>query len=147
MTPAGIVQSYLDEVGAAVLSGDWDAYVCRVVLPFVLTTQAAIITVHTEKDLRAGFDDFHQTLRARRITDYVRLVESATMTPDRQMTGRYSSHLVAGDHRIIDPYTSDITLRLVGNLWRATAISNSLTNSRWPLLTPSVDHSIKGSEK
>ena len=146
MTPAAIVQSYLDDVGAAVLAGDWDAYACRVVLPFQLTTLTAELVVRTEKDLRAGFDDFHLMLCAQRITDYVRLVESAAMTADQLLTGRYTSHLVAGDRRMIEPYASDITLRLVGNLWRATAISNSLINSRWPLLTPSTDRSIKGPE-
>lgn len=145
MTPAEILQSYLDDVGAAVLTGDWDAYQARVLLPFQLSTQTATLTVSTTTDLRAGFDDFHQMLRIQRVTDYVRIVDRADLMPDGQISGHYRSHLMAGGHRMMPPFKSEITLRLVGNLWRATAITNELTNSRWPILTPSLDRSSKGS--
>lgn len=144
MTPAAILQSYLDDVGAAVLAGDWESYESRVALPFQLTTQTAVMIVSNTKDLRAGFDDFHHMLRSQRVTDYVRIADRAEKLADGRMSGRYTSHLVAGTQRILPPFKSDITLRLVGNLWRATAITNELTNSRWPMLTPSLDRSSKG---
>jgi hypothetical protein len=138
MTESDILQDYLDRIATAVLTGDWATYEAGVVLPFHLVTHAANITVATQDDLRAGFDAFHQTLQIQRVTDFIRLVETAKLLDKDLISGRYVTHLMAGSHRIIPPYTSQITLRRQDGIWRAASITNALANSRWPLLMPSV---------
>ncbi len=129
-----ILQTYLDTISAAVMANDWATYRAGVIMPFHLVTHTANITVSTEKDLRAGFDTFRQTLELQRVTDFIRLVESAKQVDQDLITGRYTTHLMSGGHRLLDPYTSQITLRRQDNIWRAASITNALANSRWPLL-------------
>jgi hypothetical protein len=89
--------------------------------------------VSTEETLREGFDTFRGLLKSQRVTDYIRLVESAE-APDRDLiSARYVTHLIAGSLRVMDPFHSHITLRLTGNRWTAASITNALANSRWPL--------------
>ncbi len=135
----GILQAYLDRVAATVMHGDWDAYRGSVCLPFHLVTHAASLRIETEADLRTGFDAFAEMLRSQRITDYIRLVEGAERLDPDLISGRYVTHLMAGAHRILPPYRSQITLRREGAVWRAASISNALANSRWPLHLPRVD--------
>ena len=96
-----------------------------------------------------GFDAYYAMLKHQRVTDYVRLAESAVDLDSGLISGRYTSHILAGSHRIIPPYRSSITLRLTGNRWRAVSISNSLANADWPLQVPRVgpDLPLKGSEE
>jgi hypothetical protein len=139
-----LVQSYLDEIGNAVLVGDWATYRNHVILPFTLITETATIVVTTEEDLRAGFDSFHAMLQFQRITQYIRLVETAVDLSDTLISGRYVSHFMAGAHRIVPPFRSTMTLRLVGNSWRAVAIVNSISNMQWPIQVPRVDKPLDG---
>lgn len=131
---SSILQTYLDQIARAVMTDDWETYRAGVVMPFHLVTHTANITVSTEADLRAGFYTFRQTLEMQRVTDYIRLVESAKQVDEDLITGSYTTHLLSGGHRLLDPYTSQITLRRQEGIWRAASITNALANSRWPLL-------------
>ena len=74
MEAANILQTYLDEVSRSVLADDWETYRQCVALPCHIVSHDESKVVSTEDDLRAGFDQFRDTLRINRITDYVRLV-------------------------------------------------------------------------
>lgn len=137
-TPHHTLQIYLDEVAGAVMRQDYAAYRERVTLPFQLVTHTASHHIETDHDLRLGFDSFAQTLQIQRITDFMRLVEGAEAMDEALITGRYVTHMMAGAHRVIPPFRSQITLRHEGGRWRATSITNALANSRWPLLLPVV---------
>ena len=134
MQAAAILQAYLDEVAAAVMAGDFAAYRAGVVLPFHLVTYSANVTLTTEEALHSGFESFRSMLQTQRVTDYIRLVESAQVLDPELLTGRYVTHLVAGGMRVMDPFHSQITLRNVEGRWCAASITNALANSRWPFL-------------
>ena len=142
-----LLQSYLDEIGTAVLVGDWETYRNHVHLPFTLITETTTLNVTTEAELKRGFDSFHEMLKFQRVTDYVRLAESAVDISDHLISGRYVSHFIAGSHRIVPPFRSTMTLRLVGNTWRAVAITNSISNMQWPIQVPRVDQHLKGTDQ
>ncbi len=134
MDSAAILQSYLDEVAVAVLADEWETYRDHISLPCALVSHDESKIIATERDLRTGFDAFRDTLRAQRVTDYIRLVEQAWRMDKDLITGSYVSHIIAGGNRVVAPYKSVMTLRLVGNSWRAAAVTNGLANSRWPLV-------------
>jgi hypothetical protein len=133
-----LLQTWLDDMGAAVLAGDWPGYAARVCLPFHLITDAASLVVATEQELRQGFDTFLTMLRAEQITDYIRLADSAVQINRRLISGRYTTHLMAGGNRVVPPFRSQITLRQEAGVWRAASISNALTNSSWPIVVPGI---------
>ena len=130
------LQTYLDDVASAVMQDDWPRYEARICLPFHLVTHTANLTIATETELRKGFEAFQETLKSQHITDYIRLVETASQLDPDLITGQYMTHLLAGSQRIIAPFRSSITLRLIGNQWRAASITNALANSRWPISMP-----------
>ena len=149
MRTSMILQDYLDEVGRCVMVDDWDAYRLCVDLPCQILSTDETKVVSTVEDLKLGFEQFRDTLRAQRVTDYVRLVEDAVQLDRELISGRYVTHLIAGSHRLIHPFRSEITLRLIGNNWRAVSVTNTLANSRWPLmrLTTSPETTPEGSSE
>lgn len=138
MQASAILQTYLDEIAQAVMTGDFATYRAGVVLPFHLVTHTENLTLTSDDDLRAGFDTFCLMLKAQRVTDFIRFVESAQAIDPHLITGRYVSHVISGGMRVLDPFQSQITLRLVDDRWRAASITNALANSRWPLVLSSL---------
>ncbi len=136
METTAIVQGYLDDVSAIVMANDWDAYTDVISRPFQMITHTSTMSFASPDDIRGIFDDFVLLLRTQRVTDYIRLVDSALQIDQDLISARYVTHLLAGSHRIMDPVRSGISLRLEGNRWRAASITNALSNSRWPVLLP-----------
>ena len=134
MDALAILQSYLDEVSRAVMDDDWAGYSDAISLPFHLVSHDESKVVTTLTDLRAGFDQFREMLKIQKVTDFIRLVESAGRLDRDLISGKYVSHILANGHRLLPPFRSQITLRLEGNRWRAASITNALANSRWPLV-------------
>lgn len=140
------LQTYLDNISTAVMQGDWDSYRALMILPFHLVTHSANIVLASEADLRSSFDGFRQTLELQHVTDYIRLVQTAKQIDDDLLTGSYITHLLSGGQRLLDPFTSLITLRRTDGVWRGASITNALSTSRWPLLLlpAAPKSSIKG---
>ncbi|TGD44346.1 hypothetical protein EEB11_06630 [Pseudotabrizicola sediminis] len=136
MQAATILQSHLDDMAAAIMAKDFAAYLNGVVLPLHLVTHDENMSIVTEEDLRDGFDSFCEMLRSQRTTDYIRLVDSAQLLSPDLITGRYTTHVIAGATRVFDPFVSQTSLRRAGGRWRAASITNSVARSRWPLLMP-----------
>lgn len=133
------LQSYLDTIGQAVLEQDWPTYRAGVCLPFHLVNVNASLCITDESELRAGFVSFCQTLQAQRVTDFIRLAASSVHLDENLLSGRYVTHLLAGSHRLIAPFRSQITLRRQpGGAWQAASISHALANARWPWLLPAL---------
>jgi hypothetical protein len=137
MDATRLLQDWLDQMGDATLRGDWDGYVHHVHLPFRLVTETADLTVASQAELRRGFDGFVAALRSQRVSDYIRLVTSATLAGDR-LDGTYVTHVLAESVRVLPRFESAITLERSGTIWRATLIANSLNNDRWPIDVPGV---------
>jgi hypothetical protein len=131
-----ILQRVVDEVGATLMTGDWDTYAGQVLLPFTLQTGRATMVIETVDDLREGFNRFHEMIVVQKLTDYIRLVETAQHTAPDMIEGIYVSHLMRHAHRVVEPYRSTMWLREVNGRWKIPHIRNELNNASWPLLTP-----------
>ncbi len=134
MPSVTILQSWLDEVGLAVMDGDFDAYARHVVLPFANVNPVATLIVTTEAELRAGFNVFVDMLRTQRVTDYIRLVSEAHTIGDHMIAGSYVTNLLSAGKRVSPPFTSTVVLRRAqGGPWQAATIANPLMAPAWPI--------------
>jgi ketosteroid isomerase-like protein len=129
-----ILQTWLDDVGRAVLAGDYDTYLRHVVLPFANVNPVATLIVTTEAELRTGFDVFVDMLRHQRVTDYIRLVSEAHTIGEAMIAGSYVTNILANGQRVVPPFTSTVVLRRSGDgHWQAATIANPLAATAWPI--------------
>ncbi|MDO9639707.1 MAG: hypothetical protein Q7J44_14295 [Pseudotabrizicola sp.] len=133
MNAVTILQIYLDEMSAAVMAADFVAYRAGVVLPFHLVTHTETLSFTTDVDLREGFESFCAMFASQRVTNYIRLVESAQALAPNLITGRYITHIISGGMRVFEPFKSQITLRWNKDRWKAASISNAVAKARWPV--------------
>jgi hypothetical protein len=144
MPATQVLQTYLDDSVAALFQDDWPRYAASFALPFTMITEASVMTVNTEADLREGYDAMRATIATQRLTDVLRLAETAAELGETLISGRYITHFLAGAHRIVPPYRSTISLRRTDNRWQAISITNSLANMQWPIHLPRPDPLLEG---
>lgn len=140
--PPQILEAYLGRVAEAVMQDDFETYADHVALPFVLVTDVTTLVVKDLAELEHGFEAFVEMLQSQGVTDYLRVVESAVLSDDGLVTGRYVSHLLRGDAPVVPAFRSRIGLRLQDDRWRAVSIANAMNNARWPILLPVVARGI-----
>lgn len=135
MSAKATLQAYLDTVSKAVMEDDFDTFLAHVALPFQLVTEVTTLVVTSPDDLEAGFDNFVSLLATHKVTDYIRIANAAVELHGALISGRYTTHMLANGQRVLPQFSSQITLRRDGDLWRAVTIAHPSKNARWPLIT------------
>lgn len=140
-----VLQRYLDGMGKTLLDGDWDNYQAFVSLPYTLITEQTTDHITTLDGLQDRFDAFHQALKFQKVTQYVRLAETAQALSDTLMVGSFTTHVIAGSYRTVPPFLSTVTMRpdQLGT-WRAVSATTAISNMHWPSHLPRADHLSKG---
>lgn len=131
---ASILQTYLDDMGDFVMRERLDEYCARVRLPLSIVTSSANLTIATVEDLQDGFDDFVEMIQSRGITEMCRSVEQAVFDGPDQIIGVYKTDLMDGSRHVMPTFYSKMWLGRYDGTWKATKISNTTNDTRWPLL-------------
>lgn len=134
MQPATILQTYLDEVGEAVMAERFADYAARVQLPLRIQTEAANLNVDTIEDLQDGFDDYTEMLRGYGVTDMVRSVKAAVFQGTNHVVGVYDTRLMAEAVQVLPTFHSKMWIGCYDGVWKAIKIHNTTKEARWPLL-------------
>lgn len=137
-------QGWLDRVAQTFFDDDFDTYAGSIEQPFVLMTTTRTLIASTTEDLRDGFVQFRHMLLSQGATDFIRVAEDVRMLGPTLLTGSYETHILRNGLRLFDPYRSAMTLRLGDGVWRAAAITNAMSNDRWPIHLPRIDGSAFG---
>jgi hypothetical protein len=135
-SPRQILEEYLDLMGRAIMADDFDTYADQISLPFVLVTEVTTLVIQNVAELEHGFDAFVEMMQSQDVTEFRRVVESAVVSDDGLVSGRYVTHILRDGQPIVPPFGSRIGLRFEDDRWRAVSIANSLTNARWPIILP-----------
>jgi hypothetical protein len=133
MNPLTIYQSRLDAVSAAVLAGDFAAYVACIDLPYLMRTATADFLLKTTADLRPIFDMVHKALVSRGVTHYERIARDAEMPRPDRIEGRHFTHMIANGERVAAPHAARQVLVRRGEVWLFSEAGYPLQTSDWPI--------------
>lgn len=103
MTPIGLYQDRLNTCAAAMVAGDFDAWVQMLDLPWLFCTLRADFVLATDEELRLVFDSLTLLLRANRATHYERSARDAVMVRPDRIEGWHFSHVIADGEWITAP--------------------------------------------
>jgi hypothetical protein len=134
MLASTTLQSYLDDMGRAVMAERLEDYVARIQLPLSILTASASLTVATLDDLSDGFDDFVDMLHSHGVTEMVRTVQAATFQGNDHIVGVYETRLMAGEKNALPVFHSKIWIGRYDGVWKAIKIHNTTNEARWPML-------------
>lgn len=133
MLPKAILQTYLEEVGQAVLCGRLETYCSKVQLPLNILTSSASLKVSTIDDLQDGFDEHCDMMRGIGVTDMARTVHVAQFQRNDQIVGIYDTRLLSGTRQVLPTFYSKMWIGNHDGVWKAEKIHNTTKEARWPL--------------
>jgi hypothetical protein len=133
MPATEILQQYLDLMSDSVLRGNFEAYAAHIDLPFNLVTSSASLYVETMEDMQDGFDDFVDMIESQGVTALIRIAKGASFDGNDMITGWYETNLLKGAQRIVPAFFSKVWLRNVDGVWKASKITNTTKDDRWPI--------------
>jgi len=133
MDAAEILQRFVNHMGDAVMTEQFEPYLAGVHLPLNIVTSSANLTVDTVEDLVDGFDDFCDMMQSLGVSDMVRTVMEARFDGTDQIVGIYETNLMNGNRHVVPPFFSKIWIGRHDGVWQASKIHNTTYNARWPI--------------
>lgn len=134
MRASTILQTYLDDMGKAVMNEWFEDYTARIQLPLTILTSSASITVTNRADLEDGFDDFVEMIRSHGVAHMQRTVQAATFQGNDHVVGVYETRLMAGEKLALPVFHSKMWIGCYDGAWKAIKIHNTTNEARWPML-------------
>ena len=128
---SAIADDLLQSSGAAMMSGDFEAFSACFLLPTVLETEAGRRVLATERELRDVFDAVHTYFRRHGISDYVRRCIAAEYKAPDEITTSHESRLLNGTTLLADPFPAMSTLKRVDGVWKVVEARYTLIDQPW----------------
>lgn len=134
MLPKSVLQTYLDEIGKAVLDERFEIYAAMIELPLTILTSSARLKIDTLETLEEGFDAFTDMLLGMGVTDMVRSVKHARFQGNDHIVGLYETRLMNGSRQVVPTFHSKMWIGNYDGRWKAVRINNTTNDARWPML-------------
>jgi hypothetical protein len=134
LQPDDILQSHLDAVGVAVLTGNSDAGAALFQLPFSIVTASASLKIVTSEDLLDGLDDFAAMLRSYGVTEMRHRVRVASFQDGEHVVGVYETRLMDPRRQALPTFHSRMLIGRRGADWQTISVHNTTNETRWPML-------------
>ncbi len=133
MTSALVIyQRALDAVSAAVLAGDFGAYMARIDLPYLICTLQASFVLHRPAELEPTFRSTHGALAANGATHYERLARDAVFARRDRIEGWHFTHIIAKGDRVVAPWAARQAIVLRDGHWRFSEAHYPFQTDRLP---------------
>ncbi len=133
-SPLALYQTALDAVSAAVLAGDFAAYLAMLDLPYLVRMADGDVVLTRPQELEPTFRALSQGLARRGVTHYERVAREAQFQRADRIIGRHFTHMIAGTDRIAPPHAASAALvRREDGRWRFTEASYPFPRADWPL--------------
>lgn len=124
-----ISQEVLDITGAALLSGDFDAFAACFSLPHEIETFEGTMTIKTMAELHERFDKVRGYFKANAVTDIVRHVMEADFVDAETIQHSHQTRVLSGPILVQAPYPSLSIMSQIDGRWRVTSSQYAIADA------------------
>lgn len=118
----------LEKTGKALLSGDFETFAQCFALPHTIDTPDRKTTLKTLGALRLMLFKVVEDYRDRNTTDIIRFCEVAEFKNLTTIEATHISHVMAGDHRVMEPYPGFSVIKYIDGRWQLTSTQYAVDN-------------------
>lgn len=109
--PGRVFAALGETLTQSLLSGDFAGYASVMSLPLRITPRGDVAYVlHSEDELRADFQLYHDNLKGRGVTDIFRHIVEITVVDASHLRVRCKVHIMVHAQRIVDPFETRFLL-------------------------------------
>ena len=130
-----IYQDLLDRIAQAYFENDFAYYVSIIGLPHRFTTGEKTHILETSEELHSSFNSFREYMIGIGITNFVRVCSDAFATPNGELIGTHTTHMIANGIRQGGPYLVQSALEWRNDRWVVIASNNALLETDWQART------------
>lgn len=134
-----IYQTFLDEMGAAVLAADSDAFAARIFLPHVIETENFRVLLESRENVVRQFHGFCRALRGHGVDAYIRIARRARFDGPDRIEGEHETFLMSGSSLVVPRFSNTASLEWRGDIWGCTVSRHHARYIAWPDLLPRVN--------
>lgn len=132
--PGRVFAAMGETLTQAVLGGDFAAYASVMALPLrVIPRGDPAYVLHTEDQLRADFQLYHDRLKGRGVTDIFRHIVDITVVDQTHLWVRCRTHIMVQAQRIVDPFETRFLLVERPDGWLISEIESARGHIRFSL--------------
>ncbi len=132
--PGQIFAALGERQAQALLSGDFAVYASVMALPLrIIPRDDDAYVLHTEAELHADFQLYHDSLKGRGVTDIFRQVVAFTVIDPSHLKVRCKTHIMVQAQRIVDPFDTEFLLVAQSDGWLIAEVRNARGHSRFGL--------------
>ncbi|MEL6641202.1 MAG: hypothetical protein AAFP98_07795 [Pseudomonadota bacterium] len=121
-----VSQALLDITGAALMSGDFDAFASAFHVPQHMATMAGPVFMETTEDMRRAIDEMHNHIKGIGATDLVRKCVVAEYKTPSRIEATHTSEILKDGKRLSGTYPGFSVLEKIDGNWKVTASEYAL---------------------
>lgn len=132
--PGQVFAALGETLTQALVGGDFAGYASVMSLPLrVIPRGDPAYLLHTEAELRADFQLYHDNLKGRGVTDIFRQVVNITVVDQTHLRVRCKTHIMVRAQRIVDPFETRFLLVEQPDGWLISEIESARGHIRFSL--------------
>ena len=112
-----ICEGFLETTARALLARDFETFAACFLLPHTIETPDHKTVLKTPAALRNVFDRVCEDYQNRRLTDLMRFIEVAEFRGPNRIEVMYVTHMMSGNHRVVDPFPCYSVVERIGDTW------------------------------
>lgn len=130
-----IYQDHLDAVSRLIWAYDFDGVAALMTYPHELATARGVTVVDRPATMIDWARDFRENLTELGATAYHRVAVAAAINgeSDDEISGFHRVYVLSGSTHLIEPYTSEATLKLHDGTWLGSGVRAVLRGTRYPV--------------
>lgn len=127
-----VYQAWLDETAEAVMTGDVDACLKFVSLPYLFSNHETRVVIETREDLAHGVERLASSMRAFGVNQFIRLATDAEFLSTDYLQGHHVTHMLRNTTYMVPSFINRVVLRRGNTAWKVTEYVTGVPDGYWP---------------
>ena len=130
-----IYQHHIDSVSQLIWERDFESITTLMTYPHELATARGVTVVDRPETMVDWARDFRDNLDKLGATAYHRVAVAAAISGETEdeISGFHRVYVLSGATHLIEPYTSEATLKLRDGVWLGSGVRAVLRSTRYPV--------------
>ncbi|SFK04317.1 hypothetical protein [Celeribacter neptunius] len=133
------LRAFLDDISTCFITGDFELWSARTLLPFSMVTKEGPVLLTTESELRHNFELYLEACKIMRLDEVYRRPIALEDCHDGTFIATYETELLCHGQRATEPYTSSALIHRTPEGDKMSSVMNARGHHPWTGTSPAKE--------